>query len=647
MPTLSVQRDQLFKQLGVGPEYTEKDFDELCFDFGIELDEVTTEREIKAKSRAADVAEVEEANGHSKIRDDDVVIYKIDIPANRYDLLCIEGLVRALRVFKGQQDPPEYRLKEPEARQRMIVRSETSQIRPYVVCAVLRGIQWDQAAYNSFLDLQDQLHHNLCRRRTLVAIGTHDLDSIKGPFSYEARSPTDIVFKQLFETTERDAKEYMDYIRVHPEKKNNLGKYTDIIYDSPVYPVIYDSNRVVLSMPPIINGEHSKMSVNTKNIFIECTATDYTRAIITLNTMICMFSQYCAEPFTIEPVDVVYEDDHGGDFKGQKISTPDLSQTTFEARLSEVKNILGLAEIEPERVCNFARQMMLMEPRFDEAKKMIVVKAPPTRADILHECDVCEDIAVAYGFNNVVERLPPVMHTGAELPVMQLTELLRYEMAGAGYTEALTLGLCSIADAFAKLRRPGDGSGCVELSNPATKDFEIVRPTLLPGIIKTLKENRKNIKFNEGVKLFEISDVVFLDKSVDTGARNERHCAALYCGMTSGFEKIHGLVDRIFELLEVSPPASVVQASQTKADLVKQKMGGDAAGKAAGRTYFLKPIQEDTFFPGRAAAIMCTMEPGKEPVRLGSMGVLHPEVLQNFDLKHPCSVLELNIQGFV
>ena len=93
-------------QLGVGPEYTEKDFDELCFDFGIELDEVTTEREIKAKSRAADAAEVEEANGQSKIRDDDVVIYKIDIPANRYDLLCIEGLVRALRVFKGQQDPP-------------------------------------------------------------------------------------------------------------------------------------------------------------------------------------------------------------------------------------------------------------------------------------------------------------------------------------------------------------------------------------------------------------------------------------------------------------------------------------------------------------------------------------------------------------
>lgn len=50
-----------------------------------------------------------------------------------------------------------------------------------------------------------------------------------------------------------------------------------IIRDSPVYPIIYDSNNVVVSLPPIINGDHSKISVDTKNIFIECTATDLTK----------------------------------------------------------------------------------------------------------------------------------------------------------------------------------------------------------------------------------------------------------------------------------------------------------------------------------------------------------------------------------
>lgn len=39
----------------------------------------------------------------------------------------------------------------------------------------------------SFIDLQDKLHQNICRRRTLVAIGTHDLDTIQGPFTYNVR----------------------------------------------------------------------------------------------------------------------------------------------------------------------------------------------------------------------------------------------------------------------------------------------------------------------------------------------------------------------------------------------------------------------------------------------------------------------------
>ena len=78
---------------------------------------------------------------------------------------------------------------------------------------------------------------------------------------------------------------------------------------------------------------------------------------------------------------------------------------------------------------------MLRNPRYDASTKQIVVTAPCTRTDILHECDVVEDIAVAYGFNNIVERIPPTLHLGKEQPVMKLTELLRYEMCGAGYIE--------------------------------------------------------------------------------------------------------------------------------------------------------------------------------------------------------------------
>ena len=86
---------------------------------------------------------------------------------------------------------------------------------------------------------------------------------------------------------------------------SHMKQYLHIIKDSPVYPVIYDSNGVVLSMPPIINGDHSKITLNTKNVFIECTGTDLTKTKVVLDTLVTMFSVYSSEPFSIEAGDVI------------------------------------------------------------------------------------------------------------------------------------------------------------------------------------------------------------------------------------------------------------------------------------------------------------------------------------------------------
>ena len=83
------------------------------------------------------------------------------------------------------------------------------------------------------------------------------------------------------------------------QKESHLKQYLGIIRDSPVYPIIYDANDVVLSMPPIINGEHSKITLNTTNILIECTGTDLTKTKIVLDTIVTMFGQYCNEPFKV------------------------------------------------------------------------------------------------------------------------------------------------------------------------------------------------------------------------------------------------------------------------------------------------------------------------------------------------------------
>ena len=91
---------------------------------------------------------------------------------------------------------------------------QTSRIRPYVSGAILRNIKFTQARYDSFIALQDKLHQNLARQRTLVAIGTHDLDTIQGPFTYEALPPEKIQFVPLNQTKSMNAVEMMKFYEV-------------------------------------------------------------------------------------------------------------------------------------------------------------------------------------------------------------------------------------------------------------------------------------------------------------------------------------------------------------------------------------------------------------------------------------------------
>ncbi|OAD01771.1 DNA-binding transcription regulator, partial [Mucor lusitanicus CBS 277.49] len=224
MPTVNIDKLALFEALE--RNYTSQEFFELCFRFGIELEEDTSEREIAEKEGSKSAEHLSER-----------ALLKIDIPANRYDLLCQEGLARALRVFEDKAKPPVYKLVKPAdgKLQQIRVLESTQKIRPYIVGAVLRNITFTAENYASFIDLQDKLHNNICRKRTLASMGTHDLDTIQGPFTYEALPHKDIKFVPLNKETEVDGDELME---MYAEDKH-LGKFLHIIRDSPVYPVVF------------------------------------------------------------------------------------------------------------------------------------------------------------------------------------------------------------------------------------------------------------------------------------------------------------------------------------------------------------------------------------------------------------------------
>lgn len=590
MPIISVGRDRLFKVLG--KTYSQEQFEELCFDFGIELDDVTTEKAIIRKEKHLD----EEAT------DDEEVIYKIEIPANRYDLLCLEGLAQALRIFIGKDEVPDYKVRDlpVSSMLKMHVKPETSRIRPFIVCAVLRGITFDDARYNSFIDLQDKLHQNLCRKRTLVAIGTHDLDTLEGPFTYEALAPSQIKFVPLKQEKEFRADELMEYYK----SDMKLKKFLHIIENSSVFPVIYDSKRTVLSLPPIINGAHSAITLKTKNVFIECTGTDLTKAKIVLNTMVTMFSMYCETKFEVEPVEVISPDE-------KSVIYPDLSIWNLEIDLPYISRSIGVPLKENEVIILLAKMQLSAQSQ----NSKIRVSVPPTRSDILHKCDVMEDVSIAYGFNNIPKTKPKSLTQGKQHPLNHLSDLIRSEIAMAGFTEVLTWILCSYEENFSMVNRKDDKKTAVVIGNPRSSEFEVARTSLLPGILKTMGHNKDHPR---PIKIFEVGDIVVLDDQKDVGAANQRRLAALYCNSNSGFEIIHGLVDRIMEVVGV-PFVTV----------------GDDSG------YYIRPSHEPEFFPGRQASIIFK---GKS---IGAFGIVHPEVLARFDIPDPCSMLEINIQPFL
>uniref|UniRef100_A0A673I4I6 Phenylalanine--tRNA ligase beta subunit n=1 Tax=Sinocyclocheilus rhinocerous TaxID=307959 RepID=A0A673I4I6_9TELE len=597
MPTVSVKRDLLFEALG--QKYTDEEFDELCFEFGLELDEITSEKDIISREQGD-----EKAEGAS-----DVVLYKIDVPANRYDLLCLEGLVRGLQVFKEKLEAPRYKRVSPAdggEPQRLVITDETASVRPHAVAAVLRNITFTQERYESFIELQEKLHQNICRKRTLVAIGTHDLDTISGPFTYTAKPPGDIRFKPLNQSKEYTATELMSLYKTD----GHLRHYLHIIENEPLYPIIYDSNGIVLSMPPVINGDHSKISLNTKNIFIECTATDLTKVnrftVILILLLFCNNTIYTLQFKRLESVRFFIF------FK---------EMNTFSERMTEtlsgdfINKRVGINE-SAESIAQLLTRMCLRSEVSGEGD-LIQVEIPPTRADVIHACDIMEDAAIAYGFNNIFRSTPRTyiyiyiyiyIHASIEKTKRSILKFKNpYQ-----FIKTKIIDICSEEDIADKLRKNIAETRAVHISNPKTAEFQVARTCLLPGLLKTLAANRK---MPLPLKLFEISDVVLKDETKDVGARNNRRLCAVYYNKSPGFEVIHGLLDRVMQLLDVKP------------------------GRNQG--YHIQAAEDSTFFPGRCAEIFSC---GKS---IGHLGVLHPDVISRFELTMPCSAIDIDIEPFL
>ncbi|ORC91770.1 putative target of rapamycin kinase (TOR) kinase 3 [Trypanosoma theileri] len=627
MPTLAVARDYLFDL--VGKKYTEEQFEDICFQFGVELDDVTSEREMYRREQGAAV--------QSKLEElSDEVIYKIDTPANRYDLLCTEGMAAALKVFLGMMPPPQYKvLNRSNPLYKMTVDKSVRNIRDYVVCAVLKNIRFNDRSYRSFIDFQEKLHSGLARRRTLASVGTHDLDKIgSNELLYTLRSKEMIRFTPL-----NQGNRILDCsgegLTEFYKEDRHISKFIPLISHLDKYPVVMEpKTQKILSLPPIINSDASCISQETRNIFVECTAPDHYRANVLVNQMVCAFSAYCEEPFTVEAVQVDYEEVTPDGTKTEV--TPNLDSNLVSMKISKAERLIGIKLDSKDQCSQLLERMLHRVAKVED--DVITVEVPPTRSDVLGPTDLMEDVAVAYGYDNIKYVECTTHGDVTQQPISKLSHLLRIEMANAGYTELLTFSLCSRDEAFARLNRE-DNDTAVHIANPQTMEFQICRPSLMPGILKTLNANKSHAL---PLRFFECADVVLIDNEVNfppiitttsvyprCGARNQRHVAALHCcSESSGFEDIHGLVEFVMVKLGISREGSAAS--------------GDDPDEVDSDTYSLDRGNDGAFFPGRCMDIFLHRKGNK--IKIGSFGVVHPNTLKFYDIPFPCSYMEMNIQ---
>ena len=590
MPTIIVNRAALFK--AIGQSFKDEEFDDLCFEFGIELDDITTEEDIYKNEQR------KEGSNLSK-----EVLYKIEIAANRYDLLCLEGLALALRIFLEKQKMPEIKPLNilPEEERKLIVYDSVKDVRPIGLCAILRDINFTDEMLKSFMDLQDKLHNNICRGRKLVSMGTHDLDTVKGPFSYRALKPEHIHFVPLNREEEVNGDGLMSLLKDDPK----LGKYLYLLEGKEKYPVMMDSNGVIMSLPPIINSQHTKMTLNTHNVLLDITGTDQTKCEIVLNTLIAMFSCYCKNPFTVEEINVInYETNEGKIY-------PDLTPRKFKVDVNYLKTITGIYDILPEKIVKLLEKMELKAEILNPNE--LEVSAPITRSDILHPCDIAEDLAISYGYNNIKKELTKTKTHGVQQPYNKLSDLFRDEMAMGGYVEFLTMALLSHKDMFTNLLHEEKDDKTAQILYSKSKEFEYIRSSLIPGILKSIEGNKANqLPF----KIFEISDVVICEENNEVGAVNRRRLCFAYTNTTSAMEVVQGMVD-----------------------LLMKKVGLIFNCDNKEKNYTIKKSDNEIFFNDRQAEIFIL-----DDIKVGIYGIIHPKVIKNFGIKNPVTLCEMDLQ---
>ena len=516
----------------------------------------------------------------SDIEDFDDEEIKVEFFPNRPDNLSVEGVARSFKGFIGQEIGfPDYNVED--SGEYVEVDSDVAKIRPFIGFAKIDNVDFTGDKLKYIMDFQENLHWVIGRDRKKVAIGIHNADVVNAPFKYIA-TPKDA---NAFVPLEKDTEMTPDEILTEHEKGVD---YAHLIQDFDKYPLILDKDDNVLSMPPIINGELTKIKEDTKNIIVDVTGTDERAVNQALNIICCSFAEVGGQIRTME---VKYTD--------KTIKTPDLTPQEQLVHVDTANELIGGTELTAEDI-----KELLLKARFDAEiinENEVNAIIPAYRVDILHEVDVVENIAVQYHINSVEAKLPEINTVAYENDWFKAESTIRDVMVGLGFQEVMSLMLTNEEAHYEKMNQPEEDH--VQVARPITIDRTMIRTSLINSLMEFLEDNKHE---DLPQKIFEIGDVLYLDDSKENKTRSSKKLAALICHSTANFTEIKSVMTSVLTNL--------------------------------GYTMEISDSENKTFIEGRVADVTGEAEKGKIE---GFFGEVSPEVITNFTLEYPVIAFEI------
>jgi phenylalanyl-tRNA synthetase beta chain len=417
-------------------------------------------------------------------------VVRLNMVAARPDVFDPGGMARCIRGYlEIETGLREYPAAPPTIRVTVDPRlADEKSFRPCIACAVLRDVALDDEHIKILMNLQENLHWALGRDRKLASIGAYDLDTLHGrEFRYDAVEPSELRFVPLgFDPTKPDTLLTPAEIL----QKHGTGMtYARLLAGFDQYPLLRDEKGVVLSMPPIINSEQTRVTAKTRNLFIDVTGPGQRIVDRALNVLVSGLRELLPQ-IRIEQVTVRTAD-------GRERVTPDFTPSRMRISCREVAETIGV----PLDRSAVGRLLERMGHRVapDADADALLVDTPAYRNDIMHPIDLVEDAAVAYGFDNLPAELVPTFTVGQARQTEERSALARRALTGLGFHQVMTLGLTSEPAAFDKLRIPQDAkrhaallAQAVRIENPISVEQTICRVMLLPGLLETFAINKQH-----------------------------------------------------------------------------------------------------------------------------------------------------------